>query len=249
MTEQSPAPLTPVTEDWERALCVVAHPDDLEFGSAAAVARWTGQGKHVVYCMVTSGEAGIDGIPPEQSGPLREAEQIESARIVGVDQVEFLRLPDGVLEYGVPLRRAIAGVVRLHRPDIVITNNFRGSWGGASLNQPDHIVTGKATVDAVRDAGNRWIFAEQVEAGLEPWGGVRQVWAAGSPASTQGVDITDTFAVGVASLKAHAAYIDGLGWENFDAAEFLEGVSRGNGSRLGVAHAVGFEVFSMGWGD
>jgi LmbE family N-acetylglucosaminyl deacetylase len=249
MTEQPPAPLTPVVEDWQRALCVVAHPDDLEFGGAAAVARWTGQGKDVVYCMVTSGEAGIDGMDPAECLPVREAEQIESARLVGVDQVDFLRLPDGVLEYGVPLRRAIAAAVRRHRPEIVITNNFRNSWGGASLNQADHIATGKATLDAVRDAGNRWVFHDQVEAGLEPWGGVRQVWAAGSPRSDQGVDITDTFDAGVASLTAHTAYIEGLGWKDFDPGEFLEGMSRPTGSRLGTTHAAAFEVFKMGWGE
>lgn len=248
--DQAPAPLTPVTEDWQRALCVVAHPDDLEFGCAAAVARWTGQGKEVVYCMVTSGEAGIDGMRPDETRRVREAEQVESARIVGVTEVDFLRLPDGVLEYGVALRQAIAGVVRRHRPDIVVTNNFRDDWGGENLNQADHIATGKATLDAVRDAGNRWVFREQVESGgLEPWGGVREVWAAMSPRANRGVDITDTFDAGVASLRAHAAYIDGLGWADFDPAEFLESMSRAAGSRLGVPHAVGFEVFRMGWGD
>jgi LmbE family N-acetylglucosaminyl deacetylase len=250
MTEQAPPPLTPVTEDWQRALCVVAHPDDMEFGGAAAVARWTGQGKEVVYCMVTSGEAGIDGMDPEECREVREAEQIASAGIVGVPQVEFLRLPDGVLEYGVPLRRAITAVVRRHRPDIVITNNFRDSWGGANLNQADHIATGKATLDAVRDAGNRWVFREQIESGgLAQWGGVREVWAAGSPQSNQAVEITETFDAGVESLRAHRAYIDGLGWADFDPAEFLEGMSRATGSRLGVPHAVGFEVFPMGWGE
>jgi LmbE family N-acetylglucosaminyl deacetylase len=250
MTDQAPPPLTPVSEDWQRALCVVAHPDDMEFGGAAAVARWTGQGKQVVYCMVTSGEAGIDAMDPEECREVREAEQIASAAIVGVPEVEFLRLPDGVLEYGVGLRRAITAVVRRHRPDIVITNNFRDTWGGANLNQADHIATGKATVDAVRDAGNRWIFREQIESGgLPQWGGVREVWAAGSPLAAQAVDITETFGAGVESLRAHGAYIDGLGWADFDPAEFLEGMSRATGSRLGVPHAVGFEVFPMGWGE
>ena len=249
MTDATPAPLEPLTEDWERALCVVAHPDDLEFGGAAAVARWTGQGKKVVYCMLTSGEAGIDGMAPDESRRVREAEQVESARIVGVDQVDFLGLPDGVLEYGVALRRAICEEVRLHRPEIVVTNNFRDTWGGRNLNQADHIAVGKAVLDAVRDAGNRWVFPEQLEGELEPWGGVRQVWAFGSPESAHGVDTTDTFDAGVESLKAHAAYIEGLGWENWDPREFLEGMARGTGQRMGVAFAAPFEVFPMGWGD
>ncbi|MDQ6527070.1 PIG-L deacetylase family protein [Nocardioides sp. LHD-245] len=249
---ETPSPLQPLDEDWQRALCVVAHPDDMEFGAAAAVARWTGQGKHVVYCMVTSGEAGIDGLAPDACREVREEEQVRSAEIVGVDAVDFLRQPDGVLEYGVALRSVIAAEVRRHRPDIVITGNFRDTWGGRNLNQADHIAVGRAVLDAVRDAGNRWVFADQLgdgPDGLEPWGGVREVWAFGSPEATHAVDTTDTFDAGVESLKAHAAYIDGLGWENWDPREFLEGMSRAAGSRLGVAFAAPFEVFPMGWGE
>ena len=242
------ADLEPVDESWNRALCVVAHPDDMEFGAAAAVARWTDQGKVVVYAMVTSGEAGIDGMRPEEARRVREAEQVDSARIVGVADVDFLGQPDGVLEYGVPLRRVICASVRRHRPEIVITNNFRDTWGGQSLNQPDHIATGRATLDAVRDAGNRWVFPEQVDAGLQPWGGVREVWAAFSPDGRHAVDTTATFERGVESLRAHQAYIEGLGQEHFDPAEFLEGLGRQAGTRLGVRMAASFEVFSMGWG-
>lgn len=241
--------LEPLPEDWERALCVVAHPDDMEFGAAAAVARWTGQGKQVTYCMVTSGEAGIDGLAPGECRRVREAEQIASAAVVGVPDVVFLGLTDGVLEYGVPLRREIAQVVRRSRPDIVITGNFQATWGGRNLNQADHIATGRAVLDAVRDAGNRWIFNEQLVDGLEPWGGVREVWAFGSPDSGHAVDTTDTFDAGVASLEAHGAYIDGLGWADFDAREFLEGMARQTGQRLGTAFAAPFEVFPMGWGE
>lgn len=244
-----PTPLEPLPEDWTRALCVVAHPDDLEFGAAAAIARWTGQGKQIAYCMVTSGEAGIDSLAPDECRTIREAEQVESARIVGVETVEFLGFPDGTVEYGVPLRAAIAKVVRAHRPEIVITGNFRDTFGGRNLNQADHIAVGKAVLDAVRDAGNRWVFPEQLEGDVEPWGGVKAVWASGSPGAEHGVDTTDTFEAGVESLKAHAAYIEGLGWENWDPAEFLEGMARPTGQRLGVAFGAVFEVFPMGWGE
>jgi LmbE family N-acetylglucosaminyl deacetylase len=238
----APEPLEPLTEDWTKALAVVAHPDDLEFGAAAAIARWTAQGKEIVYCLLTSGEAGIDGIAPAECGPLREAEQIESARIVGVDTVEFLGQPDGTIEYGVPLRRLIARAIRRHQPEIVITNNFRDTWDGAvTLNMADHINTGRATLDAVRDAANRWIFADDGER----WNGVRQVWAAGSPAAKHAVDTTETFDRGVDSLKAHKAYIEGLDWPHFDPAEFLEGISRSTGTRLGTTYAAPFEVFTV----
>lgn len=234
--------LAAVDESWQRALCVVAHPDDMEFGGAAAVARWTGQGKEVTYVMVTSGEAGIDSMSPDAARPVREAEQVESARIVGVETVEFLGLPDGVVEYGVELRRVIAEQVRRHRPEIVITLNFADAFGPGMLNQPDHVAVGRAVVDAVRDAGNRWIFAEQVADGLEPWQGVRQVWVLASPDVTHAVDTTATFDVGVDSLKAHAAYLDGLGWGEDDARSMLERFSREAGERLGTQYAAGIEV-------
>jgi LmbE family N-acetylglucosaminyl deacetylase len=237
-------PLEPLAEDWQRCLAIVAHPDDMEFGAAAAVARWTGQGKEVVYCLMTSGEAGIDGMPPAQTRGVREAEQRASAAVVGVDVVEFLGQPDGILEYGVPLRRELARVVRRHRPEIVITNNFRETWDGAVvLNQADHIATGRAVLDAVRDAGNRWVFTELLDAGLDPWGGVRQVWAAGSPNGQHGVNTTETFDRGVASLEAHEAYLRGLGSGDFDAREFLEGLARAAGVRLGTRYGAAFEVF------
>jgi LmbE family N-acetylglucosaminyl deacetylase len=239
-------PLTPADESWQRALAVVAHPDDLEFGTAAAVARWTEAGRDVAYCLLTSGEAGIDALPPERCREVREAEQRESARLVGVQNVEFLGMPDGVLEYGVPMRRAIAAAVRRHRPDVVVTTNFRDTWDGESaLNQADHIAAGRATLDAVRDAGNRWVFPEQIrDDGLEPWGGVRELWAAWSPYARHAVDVTDTFDRGLASLRAHAAYLEGLGWD-LDPQEFLEGITRPAGTRLGTTFAVAFEVFPL----
>ncbi|MCU7726864.1 PIG-L family deacetylase [Actinoplanes sp. KI2] len=244
-----PQPLQPLDENWQRALAIVAHPDDLEFGAAAAIARWTGQGKQIVYVLLTSGEAGIDGMDPAEAGPLREAEQRASAEVVGVATVEFLGLPDGVLEYGVPLRRELSRVIRKYQPEIVITGNFRDSWDdeGNALNMSDHIVTGKAVLDAVRDAANRWVFREQIESdGLQRWGGVREVWAGGSPRSRHAVDITDTFDLGVRSLEAHAAYLRGLGTGDFDPEEFLEGFSRQTGARLGTKYAASFETFRLG---
>jgi LmbE family N-acetylglucosaminyl deacetylase len=98
MAEQNK--LTPLDENWERALAVVAHPDDLEYGAASAVARWTSQGKDIGYLLATRGEAGIGTMPPAEVGPLREQEERTSAGLVGVQDVEFLGYTDGVIEYG-----------------------------------------------------------------------------------------------------------------------------------------------------
>lgn len=248
--------LIPLPENWQTALAITAHPDDLEYGAASAIARWTAQGKQITYCLVTSGEAGIDGIAPVDARAVRQEEQRVAARLVGVRTVEFLDFQDGVLEYGLPLRRALTRVIRRYRPEIVITNNVRETFaadetGGEYdiLNHADHIVTGRGIIDAIRDAGNRWIFADLLETGLEPWGGVQQVWAANSPLAGHGVDVTESFDRGVASLEAHKAYIDGLNRPDFDEEEFLESLARRSGTYLGCKFAVSFEVlrFSSEW--
>lgn len=239
------APLQPVDESWSTALAVVAHPDDLEYGTAAAVARWTSQGKRVVYCLATSGEAGIDAIDPEQAGPLREEEERASAAIVGVDVVEFMGHPDGMLEYGLPLRRDVARAVRRHRPDVVITGNYHERWGPGALNQADHIALGRAVVDGVRDAANRWVFRELLDEGLPPWP-AKQIFVSGSPDAGHGVDVTENFAQGIASLEAHAEYLRGLGPSAMaDPEEFLEAIARATGTRLGCRFGVGFEVLQL----
>lgn len=239
------APLEPVDESWASALAIVAHPDDLEYGTAAAIARWTAQGKRVTYCLATSGEAGIDGLDPEQAGPLREAEERASAAIVGVDGVEFLGYPDGVLEYGLPLRRDIARTVRRHRPDVVITGNYHDSWGPGTRNQADHIALGRAVLDGVRDAGNRWVFRELLDEGLPPWP-VSTVLVSGVPDAMHGVDVTEHFEAGIASLEAHAEYLRGLGSDAMaDPREFLESFARQAGTGLGVRYAVTFEVLHL----
>jgi hypothetical protein len=110
------------------------------------------------------------------------------------------------------------------------------------LNQADHRATGWAVLDAVRDAGNRWVFPELLAEGLGPWGGVTQVWAAGSPDARHGVDITATFAYGVASLRAHEAYLRGLGAGAFDPEAYLAELGRAAGVRLGTRYGAAFEV-------
>jgi LmbE family N-acetylglucosaminyl deacetylase len=242
MTEHNK--LAPLDENWERALAVVAHPDDLEYGAASAVARWTSQDKYVGYLLATRGEAGIDSMPPSQTGPLREQEEIASAGLVGVQDVEFLDYTDGVIEYGLPLRRDIARSVRKHRPDVLITLNFELTWGGTILNMADHRWLGLAVLDASRDAGNRWIFPELLDEGLQPWDGVKKVLVGGSANPTHGVDVTDFLDRGIASLQAHQAYIENLSGE-FEPDSFLRSNAAATGERLGCKYAVAFEVIKI----
>jgi LmbE family N-acetylglucosaminyl deacetylase len=239
--------LEPLPDDWSRAMAVVAHPDDLEYGAASAVARWTSEGREVVYVLATSGEAGIDGLDPTESGPLREEEERKGATHVGVTSVEFLGHRDGVLEYGLPLRRDIARAIRRHRPDVLITINHHPSFEGGGVNMSDHRVVGEALVDAARDAGNRWVFTELLDEGLEPWDGARRIFVAASPLGRHAVDVTGFVDAGVASLQEHRAYLDGLaaGTVGTDPDEFLRGMAAQTGSRFGGRPAVSFELIEL----
>lgn len=237
--------LEPLPEDWERGLAVVAHPDDLEYGMASGIARWTAQGKVIAYLLVTSGEAGIAGMTPGECGPLREEEERRGARVVGVESVEFLGYPDGVVEYSVGLRRDIARAIRRHQPEVVLSGNFRLFWpGGRYLNMADHRAVGLAALDACRDAGNRWIFPELAAEGLEPWAGVRMACFGASPQPTHAVDITDSIDRGIASLREHAAYLRGLGGGG-DPDAFLRENAKRVGDRFGCAYAIDFEVVPL----
>ncbi|WP_406385764.1 PIG-L deacetylase family protein [Streptomyces sp. NBC_01618] len=242
MTEQ----LTPMPADWRRALAVVAHPDDLEYGCAAAIAGWTDGGREVTYLLATRGEAGIDSLSPEECALLREREQRASAAVVGVTTVEFLDHRDGVIEYGIPLRRDIAAAIRRHRPELVITLNHRDTWGGVAWNSPDHRAVGRAALDAAADAGNRWIFPELTGAGLPPWNGVRWVAVAGSATPTHAVDATPGLERSVESLLAHRTYIEGLTDENPEAycRTFLTGHAQSAAERFGGRPAITFELFA-----
>jgi LmbE family N-acetylglucosaminyl deacetylase len=235
-----PASYTPLPDDWSRALAVVAHPDDLEYGASGAVARWTAAGRTVTYLLVTRGEAGIDTVAPAECGPLREDEQRAAADVVGVDVVEFLDHADGTIEYGPALRRDIAHAIRRHRPELVVTGNHHPTWPGGNHNTPDHRAVGQATIDAVTDAGNRWLFPEP---GLPQWSGVRWVAVFGSPEAGHAVDIGATFDRAVASLRAHATYLRALGGDMADPATFLRDAAEQAGARLpGATLAAAFEL-------
>ena len=236
-------PLEPVPEDWDRCLAAVAHPDDLEYGAAAAIARWTRQGKTTVEVLATRGEAGIDGMAPAETARVRTAEQQASGAIVGAVAVEFLDgHPDGTLTYGLDLRRDLARAIRRHRPEVVLTISFRERfYGGDGWNHADHRVLGEALVDAVRDAANRWVFPELVDEGHDPWDGVRFVLAASSPHAGHFVDVSATLEVGIESLRAHAAYFDALGGTTGTEA-FLRESAATLGAEVGVAYALPVEL-------
>jgi len=205
-------PTSPMPDDWQRALIIAAHPDDIEYGLAAAVAVWTAAGKEVHYLLATRGEAGIAGLPPSEAGPLREAEERASAAVVGVSEVEFLDHRDGVIENGPALRRELAAAIRRHRPDLVVTGYFGATWtppgvSPAYVNSADHRALGQGVLDAVADAGNEWIFPDLDE---PPWTGVQYIAVQEMGDPPHVVDVGAGVEQAVASLSEHRRYLERL---------------------------------------
>jgi LmbE family N-acetylglucosaminyl deacetylase len=202
--------LPALPDDWTRALCIAAHPDDLEYGAAAAVAVWTAAGRAVSYVLATRGEAGIADLAPERAGPLREEEERRSAAVVGVHDVRFLDHRDGALTEGLDLRRDLAREIRRARPELVVVFNHHDTFGAGTWNSADHRAVGRAAIDAVGDTGNRWIFPELIDEGFVPWSGVRRVAVAASPTPSHAVDVTAGRELAVDSLAEHKAYLAAL---------------------------------------
>lgn len=235
----APDHLQLLPDDWDRALVLMAHPDDPEYGIAAAVAEWTGHGKEVAYVLATRGEAGIAGMPPREAGPLREQEQRSACRAVGVKEVSFLDYPDGRLEETLQLRRDLAREIRTFRPQVVVTLNHRDTWGPGAWNSQDHQVMGRSVLNAVADAANEWIFPELAEQGHRPHS---VSWTA--VASTQPTHYVDVgpraLDCALRSLSAHRRYLEALSDRPVEeqAAEQLALVTGGR-------PRISFELFGL----
>ncbi len=227
----------------ERVLCVLAHPDDVDFGSGGTVATWTAAGTEVVYCIVTDGDAGgFDETPREQMGPLRRAEQKAAAATVGVHDVRFLGYPDGRLELTIDLRRDISRVIRQVKPQRVVTTSPERFWDRIGASHPDHMTVGESTLRAVYpDARNPFAFPELLaDEGLDAWT-VSEVWLGASPQADHAVDVTDVLDRKLAALHCHATQVS----HNPDIDTFVTGWMRETAKRFGLPDGRVAEAFHV----
>ena len=166
--------------EYSRAMVVVAHPDDAEYGCSATVAKWCRLGWDVVYVLCTDGSKGTEdrAISPGQLTELRHREQQDAGAILGLKEVVFLDYPDGNLEPTLELRKDITREIRRHRPDILITSNpARDLFSSSYIGHPDHFAAGEAALSAVfPSARDHLTFPELLEEGFEPHK-VSEVWA------------------------------------------------------------------------
>jgi LmbE family N-acetylglucosaminyl deacetylase len=220
-----------VEEVPERILVVFAHPDDVDFGAAGSVARWTDAGAVVTYCVVTDGDAGGSdpSVSREQMRAIRRKEQEDAAAEVGVKDVVWLGYPDGQVEATLALRKDIARVIRQVRPQRVLAPSPDRMWDRIFASHPDHLAVGEAAICAVYpDARNPFAFPELAEAGLEAHT-VGEVWVMAAPGSDTYVDVTETFDRKIAALRRHVSQIrdsDGIG-------DFVRSWLAENGRRAG----------------
>ncbi|MGZ8481180.1 MAG: PIG-L deacetylase family protein [Candidatus Limnocylindria bacterium] len=228
----------------ERVLVVAAHPDDIEFGAAATVTRWTGEGSAVRYLVVTRGEKGSDDPHADTAviAQVREREQRAAAAEIGVEGVDFLDEPDGQVQATLALRERITYAVRSFRPEAVMTHDptvlfVNNEW----VNHPDHRAVGEATVDAVfptaRDPLN---FREHLDAGVGPWK-VAELYLWSTNEANQIVDISATLERKIAALGHHASQ-----FRSFDEiARWVRRRSEELGERAGYGAAEGFRRVTL----
>lgn len=200
--------MTPLPDsEIKRVLVVMAHPDDCDFGAGGTIAQWTSQGIEVSYCIITNGDQGGEesGIPVEEMAKVRQQEQRDAGKALGVTQITYLNYRDGWLMPSIELRKEIVKAIRIAKPDRMVVQSPERNWERIYSSHPDHLAAGETAIQAVYpDARNPFAFPELKAAGLEPWR-VREVWITGSPTPNHFVDITETFSKKIAALHAHVS--------------------------------------------
>ena len=228
-----------------RAMVVVAHPDDAEWICAGTVAKWCAEGWEVVYVLCTDGSKGSED--PEMTGEelarIREAEQREACRVLGVKEVVFLGYPDSHLEPTIELRKDLTREIRRHRPDVIVAESpARNIAEGYYVAHPDHLAAGEATLAAVYPtARDRLTFPELLEEGLEPHK-VKEVWiGGGGEGSDMFIDVSDHMETAMEALKAHQSQVN-----EEDADKYFPQGRADTAKKVGWEYAEAFKVIRLG---
>ena len=229
---------------YQRAMVVVAHPDDAEWGCAGTVAKWCAEGWEVVYVLCTDGSKGSED-PEMTSGRLveiRKQEQLNAGKVLGLKDIVFLGYEDSMLEPTLELRRDIAREIRRHRPDVLICMNpVRSVDGEGYLGHPDHFASGEAALSAVFPSSrDRLTFTELLREGLEPHK-VKEVWMMfHGDTADKFVDVSAYMDTAVDALKAHQTQVSEEDAE-FDMRQWRNST----GKKVGFEFAEAFKVFQL----
>lgn len=230
----------------DRFLVVVAHPDDVDFGSAGTMATLTANGVHVTYCLVTDGDAGGSdrAMSRAEMASMRRKEQTAAAATLGVEDLVFLGHSDGRVEANLALRRDISRVIRQVRPKVVMGQSPERNYDRIFASHPDHLATGEATMCAVYpDARNPFAFPELLEEGLEPWT-VDEVWISGHPVMTDVMDVTENVDRKFDALRCHASQLPDPAGMEVRVRQWMAAVAAEHGLPEG-RFAEGFRVLRL----
>ncbi len=223
----NPGKLRPLGHDGPKTLmAIMAHPDDIDFGSSGSIARWCAEGWTVYYVLVTSGDKGTHdpAMGPQQLAAIREEEQRAAARVLGVKEVFFLGYPDGWVVPTHELRGEIVRLFRTYKPDVVLT------WDGfrTGFNHVDHRNVGIAVRDAVFPATRDHLYyPEHGAAGLASEHRVNEMLLVGSDKPDYFVDVSDYLEQKADSILSHASQV-----QSHDRNELLKRM-RSQGRRRG----------------
>jgi LmbE family N-acetylglucosaminyl deacetylase len=225
-----------------RVLVVTAHPDDCEFGAGGTVAKFVKEGKDVALVVVTNGDKGSSdrAMTSVRLAAIREEEQRNASRVLGVEQVTFLGYPDGEVEDTRQLRRDVSREIRRHRPDLLICQNpLRTYQLGASHR--DHRVVGGVALDCVYPLSRDHLAFPELLPQFEPHK-VREVYVMQWQNPHVVVDISEVMDLKIKALACHAS--------QFQDFVMLEKRVRERGAELGkpagYAYAECFDRIAIG---
>jgi LmbE family N-acetylglucosaminyl deacetylase len=227
----------------ESAMAIVAHPDDIEYSCAGTMARWAKAGTRICYVLCTSGDVGIDepGMTRSRASAIREAEQLEAAHITGVEDVVFLREPDGMLMPTLELRKKLVREIRRFKPEVVVCGDPTIVWAGADyINHPDHRAAATAALDAVFPAaGQPNLFEDLAQEGLSAHK-PRKVYVTTWNGADQYVNIEETIDIKIQALRAHTSQM-----RDWDPANLVREWATESGKGKEMPYAEGFRVVTL----
>lgn len=230
----------------QSAMIIHAHPDDQEFTVAGTLAKWAQAGCAIVTVCITSGDSGSNdptkgaAYKPELAR-LREAEQRAANAVLGVKETLFLHYPDGELEATLKLRKDLTRLIRIHKPDVVMTGDPSVHYYGSGyMNHPDHRAAAQAACDAVfPSAGTRLIFSDLLDEGLDPHN-VKRVYIHGTENPDTWVDTSGAIEIKIQALKQHASQLG-----DWDPAEEMRSWGNEEGQKKGMQCAEAYKVMIL----
>lgn len=245
---QTPDPQAqpPAEDKAQTILLVAAHPDDAEFSSAGTVAKWTSEGRRVIYVLCTNGDKGSHDpeMTSERLVGIREREQRAAAAVLGVSEVVFLGHPDGGLEDTYEFRGEIVRAIRRFKPDRVLTSNPHNPMR-PFINHRDHRMAGRVTLDAVYPyCRDRLHYPEHLREGLEPHR-VEEVYLWGSEDPDVIFDVSPYFELKLRAIRCHESQVGHREQGDMDFGERMRRMSQETGKRHGVPMAETFKRVSL----